>query len=95
MQIFKSINGPLKMDYLFFFTHCIAIHYSSLFKFLLFQSMGGWALLSLNSYASDSGATRICQWEAKVKERSDQAGGGYGRGVSPSDGREIFLKVCI
>ena len=32
------------------------------------------------SYASDSGAARICQRGAKARERSDRAGGGGGGG---------------
>ena len=46
-------------------------------------------------YASDSGAARICQWEAKARERSDRAGGGGGggRGLPPTTvGR--FLKFA-
>ena len=58
--------------------------------FLLFQSMrggGAWALLAL-SYASDSGAAKICQQGAKARERSDRAGGGeLWEGVHS---REIF-----
>ena len=42
------------------------------------------------SYASDSSATRICHREAKARERSDQAGGGCGRGYPSSHGRELF-----
>ena len=45
------------------------------------KGAGAWTLVPL-SYASDSGATRICHREAKARERSDQAGGGYGRRVS-------------
>ena len=41
--------------------------------------MGACAL----SYASDSGAARICQEGAKASERGEGA-------VPPSDGREIF-----
>ena len=46
------------------------------------------------SYASDSGAAKICQQGAKARERSDRAGGGCGRGGggSPSHDREIFWK---
>ena len=47
------------------------------------------------SYASDSGATRICHREAKARERSDQAGGGCGRGYPSSHGREIFANSCM
>ena len=58
------------------------------------QGGGGMAPSAL-SYASDGGAARICQRGAKVRERSDRAGGGGGggrvcEGVSPSHGREIF-----
>ena len=44
------------------------------------------------SYASDSGAARICQQGAKVREQNDRAGGGCvgGGGGSPSHGMEIF-----
>ena len=46
----------------------------------------------------------ICQWRwcsqdlstgAKARERSDRAGGGCGRGVSPSNCREIFENSCM
>ena len=77
--------------------------YSTLLKFILFQSMGGgdnWALLPL-SYASDSGAPKICQQGAKARAEGakrqsggDGVGGGGG-GVSPSDGGEIFLKIRV
>ena len=51
------------------------------FFFFLLQSVGNqWgrgmgpsALVSL-SYASESGATRNCQWRAKAREQSDRAG---------------------
>ena len=46
-------------------------------------------------YASDSGATRICHREAKARERSDQAGGGCGRGYPSFHGREIFANSCM
>ena len=45
------------------------------------------------SYASDGGAARICQRGAKARER--RSGGGCGRGVSPSHGREIFQNLCL
>ena len=35
------------------------------------------------SYASDSGAARICQQGAKARERNDQAGEGVGGGFTP------------
>ena len=35
------------------------------------------------SYASNSGAARICQQGAKARERSDQAGEGVGGGFPP------------
>ena len=47
------------------------------------------------SYASNGGAARICQRGAKAREQSDRAGGGCGRGVSPSHGREIFQNLCL
>ena len=47
------------------------------------------------SYTSDGGAARICQRGAKARERSDRAGGGCGRGISPSHGREIFENSCM
>ena len=47
------------------------------------------------SYASDSGAAIICQRGAKARERSDQGLAGGGCGVSPSHGRDIFLKICV
>ena len=57
------------------------------------QGGGGMAPCAL-SYASDGGAARICQRGAKARERSDQAGGGCGRGFSPPTvGR--FFKICV
>ena len=53
--------------------------------------MGAWVLVPL-SYASDSGAARICQQGAKARERSDQAGEGVGGGFPPPRSREIFRK---
>ena len=47
-----------------------------------------------HSYASDS-ATRICQREAKARERSDRAGEGVGGGYLSSHGREIFENSCM
>ena len=49
------------------------------------------------SYASDNGATRICQREAKARERSSRAGGGCGRGYPSSHGSEIFVveNLCM
>ena len=50
-----------------------------------------------HSYASDSGAIRICKQGDKAREQSDQAGGG-GRvweGGFPSHGREIFLNIRV
>ena len=46
---------------------------------------GGMGACAL-SYASDSGAARICQEGAKARERSERGEGA----VPPSDGREIF-----
>ena len=51
-------------------------------------SIGAWALVPL-SYASGSGAARICQQGAKARDRSDRTGGGWG--VSPSNDREILF----
>ena len=48
-----------------------------------------WALVNL-SHCGNSGAAKICQRRAKARERSDRAGGGCGREVPPSHGREIF-----
>ena len=65
-----------------------------LFKssFTAMNGMGAWAFMLL-SYVSDSGAAKICKrgGGGKARERSDQAGGGCGRGVSV--GR--FLKICV
>ena len=45
------------------------------------------------SYASDSGAARICQQGAKARERSNSAGGGCGWGGGGGlRYREIFDK---
>ena len=43
----------------------------------------------VGQYGSDSGVARICQWEAKVRERSDRAGGECGVPVIP------FLKFRV
>ena len=59
------------------------------------KGAGAWTLVPF-SYASDSGATRICHREAKARERSDQAGGGW-EGVSldpPTVGR-FFANSCM
>ena len=60
------------------------------------QSMGAWVLVPL-SYASDSGAARICQQGAKARERSDQAGGGcfVGGGFPPPTVGRFFLKIRV
>ena len=51
------------------------------FSFLLLQSTGGGGDMGpcALSYANDSGAARICQREAKTRERSDRDGGGCQR----------------
>ena len=54
---------------------------------------GGMGPCAPFSYASDSGAARICQRGAKAREQSDRAG----ESVSPpppQSGREIFQR-CI
>ena len=71
-------------------------HNPSILKFLLLQSkgVGAWALVPL-SYASDSGAARICQRGNNLAtERSDRAWRRYGRGLPPPPphGREIVRK---
>ena len=68
-----------------------------LIEFLLFQSGvggGGWALLPL-SYASESGAARICQrgGQSEGQKRTSERGGGGGEGVA--HGREAFLKIRV
>ena len=46
------------------------------------QLSGGGVLWLLDGYSTGEGD--------KARERSDQSGGGGGRGVSPSHGRESF-----
>ena len=44
------------------------------------------------SYASDSGAARICQKGAKARERSDQAGGG---GIFENSGMKMAFSCTL
>ena len=58
------------------------IPYSTLFSFIPINGGGGGDMCpSALSYASDSGAAKICQQGVKARERSDRAGEGCGRGV--------------
>ena len=60
---------------------------------------GPWALVPPYSYASDSGVARILLTGGGGGPQSEGAklpsGGGCGRGLSLSHGREIFENVCI
>ena len=65
-----------------------------LLKCILLQSRGGaWVLVPL-SYASDSGAARICQRGPKQGSEATERGEVVG-GFPPSHGRKIFENSCM
>ena len=71
----------------------IRIPYFPLFYFIAINGVGAWAFMPL-SYASDSGAARICQRGRGPKQGSEatERGDGVG-GEFPTVGRYMKIRV--
>ena len=66
-----------------------------LFRNLFYSNRTERRVLLPLSFASDSGAARICRRAAKARGRSNRAGGRVWEVVSPSHGRTIFENLCM